>query len=383
MKSTNSRNVLVFVDWFEPGYRAGGPIRSVANLVDRLDDLNFSVITSNSDHHDNTAYQGIEPGVWIKRNDHVRVMYLSPEQQNQSFLKAVIAAKKYDAVYLNSLFSYPFSIMPLRWLKKSKYSGRIVLAPRGMLKKGALSIKPTKKIIFLFASRITGLFKNIVWHATNKEEKKEILKHFGAKAKVKIAPNLINSGRSTHLKSPKSKGVLNLVSVARVSPEKNVLQSLEFLRTVHQKGQIHYAIFGTLQNPEYLAECKAVADELKHVEVTFHGPLPYNQIPECIAKSDFFYLPTLGENFGHSIVESLLTATPVIISDKTPWRQLENQKAGWDLKLDGIVFSQVLNHCLDMESEEYAELSAGALALGQRIADNKEHLRQNRELFRY
>jgi hypothetical protein len=30
-------------------------------------------------------------------------------------------------------------------------------------------------------------------------------------------------------------------------------------------------------------------------------------------------LPTLGENFGHVIAESLLSNTPVLISDKTPW----------------------------------------------------------------
>ncbi len=383
MKSTNSRHILVFVDWFEPGYRAGGPIRSVANLVDRLDDMNFSIVTSNADHHDSTPYEGIQPGVWISRNDHVRVMYLSPEQQNLSFLKAVISAKRYDCVYLNSLFSYPFSIMPLRWLKKSKYDGRIVLAPRGMLKKGALSIKSKKKKLFLFSARITGLFKNIVWHATNKDEKAEIQHHFGKKAKVKVAPNLIHTKRTDIAKSSKTANVLRLVTVARVSPEKNILQSLEYLRRVHQKGTIVYDIYGTLQNEEYLHECKVLAQELQHVQVNFHGPLPYNEVAQAISKSDFFYLPTLGENFGHSIVEALLTGTPVIISDKTPWRQLERKRAGWDLKLDGIVFTQILNHCLEMGAEEYSELSSGALELGSQIAGNEEHLRQNRELFRY
>lgn len=383
MKSTNSRHILVFIDWFEPGYRAGGPIRSVANLVDRLTDINFSVVTSNSDHHDHTPYPGIEPGVWIERNDHVRVMYLSPEQQNTAFLKEVIASKRYDAVYLNSLFSYPFSIMPLRWLKRSKYPGRIVLAPRGMLKKGALSIKPLKKKLFLFSARLTGLFRGIVWHATNNEEKAEIKAHFGKKAKVKVAPNLIHSKAEQLVKSAKKPYELRLVTVARVSPEKNILQSLQFLQPVLQKGKISYDIYGTLQNEDYLQECREAAKALPHVVVNFQGPLPSNEVPTAIAAADFFYLPTLGENFGHAIVESFLAGTPVIISNKTPWRQLEKKKAGWDLKLDNILFSQVLNHCLSMDQEEYRQLTAGAKALGLSISENEEHLRQNRELFRY
>ena len=34
---------------------------------------------------------------------------------------------------------------------------------------------------------------------------------------------------------------------------------------------------------------------------------------------DLFVFPTLGENFGHVIYESLMCGTPVLVSDNTPW----------------------------------------------------------------
>ena len=40
------KKILVFIDWYLPGYRAGGPIQSIANLVNHLDDeLDISIVT--------------------------------------------------------------------------------------------------------------------------------------------------------------------------------------------------------------------------------------------------------------------------------------------------------------------------------------------------
>ena len=42
--------VLVFIDWFYPAYKAGGPIRSVSGMVKQLsNDFEFYLVTSNQD----------------------------------------------------------------------------------------------------------------------------------------------------------------------------------------------------------------------------------------------------------------------------------------------------------------------------------------------
>jgi hypothetical protein len=56
--------VLVFVDWYLPGYKAGGPIRSVAALVRSLrDHCTFSIVTSDTDATERTPYPGVRSDI--------------------------------------------------------------------------------------------------------------------------------------------------------------------------------------------------------------------------------------------------------------------------------------------------------------------------------
>lgn len=53
--------VLIFIDWFAPGYKAGGPITSNVNIVEHLSDkLDFYVITSSFDYHATAPYKNIQ-----------------------------------------------------------------------------------------------------------------------------------------------------------------------------------------------------------------------------------------------------------------------------------------------------------------------------------
>lgn len=55
-----------------------------------------------------------------------------------------------------------------------------------------------------------------------------------------------------------------------------------------------------------------------HIEATYCGPGPL-PVPALMREHDLFFFPTLGENYGHVIIESLSAGTPVLISDQTPW----------------------------------------------------------------
>jgi glycosyltransferase involved in cell wall biosynthesis len=80
-----------------------------------------------------------------------------------------------------------------------------------------------------------------------------------------------------------------------------------------------------------------------------------------MAEHKLFLIPTLGENFGHVIFESLAVGCPVLISDRTPWRGLEEKGVGWDVPLGDVArFRAILQECVDMDSEAYASLSQRA-----------------------
>ena len=76
-----AKKILVFVDWFLPGYKAGGPIRSVANLTAHLSgEFEFFIVTRNTDYLETEAYADVEPNKWIDFAENVKVFYFSADK---------------------------------------------------------------------------------------------------------------------------------------------------------------------------------------------------------------------------------------------------------------------------------------------------------------
>src|SRR5690606_35406238 len=66
------------------------------------------------------------------------------------------------------------------------------------------------------------------------------------------------------------------------------------------------------------------------------GSVEPARVTGLFSKYDSFLLPTRGENYGHVIAEALSVGTPVLISDQSPWRELQSDDLGWDLPLTEI-----------------------------------------------
>ena len=88
------------------------------------------------------------------------------------------------------------------------------------------------------------------------------------------------------------------------------------------------------------------------------NPIPHSQVIETLQKYHFFILPTRHENFGHIFLEAFSAGCPIVISDRTPWKNLEAQKLGWDIPLENIVkWKNVLQRCIEMDQTEYSDWS--------------------------
>ena len=111
-----------------------------------------------------------------------------------------------------------------------------------------------------------------------------------------------------------------LFFVSRITPMKNIL----FLFAVCSLLSSPFVLdlYGPIRDKAYWDECLALAAELPpNVAFKYKGPVSPDQVPGIISKYDLFVLPTLGENYGHVIAESLSVGTPVLISDTTPWQK--------------------------------------------------------------
>jgi hypothetical protein len=189
---TNKKKILIFIDWFLPGIKAGGPIKSVAALVNHLNnEFDFYIITSNTDFGDKQAYKNLESNAWLDFKPSIKVIYYAKGKLNKAEIKNQINRIQPDVIYLNSFFSYTFSILPLLVLNKLSFKGKIILAPRGMLAEGALKIKPFKKRIFLAISKLVQLHKHVIWHSTKIDETEDIKRNF-KNARVTEIKNISN-----------------------------------------------------------------------------------------------------------------------------------------------------------------------------------------------
>ncbi len=377
--------ILAFVDYFLPGFKSGGPVRTLAGMIERLEPRHaFSVVTRDRDQGDAAPYGGIRPGAWT-RVGHAEVMYLSPEMRSMGDFRRVLSSSSHDVVYFNSLYSPTFTLKPLLLLRTGRVPRMpVVVAPRGECAAAAVSIKRAKKRLFLEVARRTGYYRNVTFQASSPAEERDIRRWFGASARIVVAPNLVSLEAASAPRArdgSKVAGHLRLVFLSRIARMKNLRFALEALRDV--EGDVELDIFGPMEDPAYWRECERAARGLPPgVVVRYRGEALRDDVPRIFAEHDFLLHPSRGENFGHVISEALLSGCPVIVSDRTPWRGLEGLQAGWDLPLeDPPRFRDVLRRCVAMDAETHARLSTGARACGLARSLDDAALEANVRLF--
>ncbi|MFT3932744.1 MAG: glycosyltransferase [Chitinophagaceae bacterium] len=349
------KRLLIFVDWFLPGFKAGGQLQSCANLVAAIqNDSEVFMITSDRDLGDATGYPDITPNTWLTRES-IKVYYASPGNLSYKTIRLLIAYVKPDSVYLNSMFSFYFTILPIAvCANTSSIHAKIVLAPRGMLHQGALQFKRIKKQFFLRSFKLLNLHSKIIFHATDKTEKDDIKKFFGKNASIDFVPDFPQGNQKPLQKLKKEVGNLKCIFVSRISEKKNLLFLLELLAKINN-ASIQLTIVGPIETPEYWEKCKQQIARLpSNIQVDYTGPIPNSTLPETYAQHHLFVLTTHGENFGHVIFESLINGRPVLISDQTPWQRLQEKQVGWDIDLKASdQFIKAIESAANWEQETF------------------------------
>lgn len=323
------RRVLAFTGAFLPGYKAGGPIKSMVQMLDNLpESVNVTLVTADRDLGKSLPYPGLSGRV-VKRGPH-EVYYLNWRNPRHWMALLRWARRNYvDLIYVDSLWSPLFTVLPVVAHRLGLLPSRgVLLAPRGELSPGALGIKSTKKQAFLRGW--APLLRRIdpMWLASTEMEEREIHKVFPwARTIIQI---------DSHGDSPRegiiaSRECARFVFISRISKKKNLHLGLEALQLV--RSEVKLDIYGPLEDADYWRTCQQLIDELPdNVRATYRGVLRPNQVQETFARYDGFILPTLGENFGHVIAESLSAGCPVVCSQHTPWTEVLNQGGGAALK---------------------------------------------------
>ena len=375
--------VLMFCQYYLPGYKSGGPVRAVSNIVNAVSaEVDCYVVTRDRDYLESTPYADIRPG-W-NRVGPANVFYVPPGAEGRKAIVDILNGREWPLVYVNSFFDPMFSILPLTAMRRGRAPWRpTLLAPRGEFSPNALAIKPLKKRLYRMLFRALGLPSRVHWHTTTDHETRDARREMGQGIASTQIPDLPGAPPTEPGPRPARRpGVTRLLLLSRLGKMKNLEGAIEALAGVD--FPVEYHLYGPIDDDAYWKGCEErIARLPENVKVEYHGAVPYDRVGAIYREHDFFFLPSLGENFGHAIVEALAAGCPVILSDKTPWRGLADRGVGWDVPLDDVDgFRRVLAACHALDDAAYAKMSDAARDYGLSICRDAEPARKMIELFR-
>jgi glycosyltransferase involved in cell wall biosynthesis len=378
--------MIIFIEYYLPGYKSGGPVRSISNFVENLsNDFEFLIITKDRDARDEKQYQDIIANEW-NSNGNSKVFYVSPNNINFIFFVKLLKKTNYDLIYLNSFFNFHFSILPLvirrLYLVKSR---PLILAVRGEFSSGALSLKKWKKILYLYISKFIGLYKNIIWQSSSEHESLDIRNVYKVSAKnILIAQNLSTIVLDKSFIANKCLNKpLKILFLSRISKMKNLDYALLVLKNV--TIPVIFNIFGPIWDDIYWDECNRIIDELPdHIEVNYKGSVEPKEISRIMLLHDLLFLPSKGENFGQVIAESFAAGTAVLISNNTPWKNLQVEGVGWDYDLSNpTLFKECIEMFSQLSDDDFRIQSNRIIDYAGKKINSETVIFQNINLFKF
>jgi glycosyltransferase involved in cell wall biosynthesis len=378
-RATDSEfNILCFIDWYLPAYKAGGPVRSLHNLCALLDKKALFSVFCGTHDIDGSPLSGPVNG---KMTGPFGEEIIYRKWPSLSLIRKWCTSNPNGTWYINGIYSFRYSILPLIIHHILRVKNKVIIAPRGMLNPGALKIKSRKKQLFLsFAYRL-GLYHNIIWHATSSQELQCIQQQFPALMNHIILSNIPIKPDIHATASLKETDALKLYTVTRVVP----IKQLEVvIKAAGETGlaNISFDIIGPVEDPSYASTLESLCEKTPGVSIRFLGPLAPEKLVAAQKDYHLFCLPSANENFGHAIYEALAGGNPVLISDQTPWKNLLKHTAGADLPTHNLEqWAQIITRFYHMDHTEHFKWKNAALQFAQNHYHEREWSEQYLLLF--
>lgn len=378
------KKILVFIRWYLPGFRSGGPVRSISNLVSAFgDEFDFYIVSRNRDFGMTQAYEccaGNEKQ-W-QEHGQSHILYLAPNEENFLRCKELIQSEDWDLLYLQSFFDLKFSVLPLLAWRCFRRQKPILIAPRGEFGQGALNIRKYRKRIFIALYYLLIRSKKLFFHVSSTDERNDAVRVLGRGAKCIQAMNLPASTPDLESVAPQSGSVLRMCFLSRLSPKKNLLFALDVLKDI--KSPVEFDIYGIWEDESYHKQCCDWMKQLPgNVCVRYGGAVEHDRVMAVFSQYDLFFFPTTNENYGHVIHESLCAGTPVLCSDQTPWHELGKRNAGWEVVLDRKdKFVEIIEQYAAMDQSNRQKMRIAARKYGFDMSNANWIYTENERMFR-
>ncbi|MGY3693174.1 glycosyltransferase involved in cell wall biosynthesis [Bradyrhizobium sp. USDA 3240] len=376
----NKKRVLIVYRSFFPSLSHLGPATAIRNLMHNMsDDYEFHLLTLNHDFTSGAAM--FKTPVHRERMGAATVEYIPRGPAGLRILFDRVR-EDFDVVDIQCAFD-PLVAIPTLILKRLGFlrGKRVFHTPHGIFMDVIMSASALKKRLFCRLADLTGLYRGVVHLAGSPAEEHDIRRNHLRRQEVLMVSQFVESGAPRPTKKEKPPGQLRMAMVGRVTVQKNVTFALDVVRRLTVASSLD--IFGEVDDSSYAQQCVEMARAgTGQCDVTFKGNLPKDELFAQLADYDVLLHPTLGENFGHSIVEALTLGLPVLISDKSPWTDVAASNAGWALPLsEPESFVEKLEALHAMGPEEWSAMSEGALRYSRATFDGRATSERYRQAY--
>lgn len=370
--SVRRRRVLIVYRSYFPSHSHLGPASAIRNLVNSLAaHYDFHILTLNYEFA--TGERMFRDETHLERQGNVVIEYVPAGWRRIAVLISRLR-QRFDVVDIHCAFDPLLAIPALVLCRMGlSASSQIRHTPHGIFMDVIMSVGSAKKRLFCRTADILGLFRQVVHLAGSDSEERDIRRRLKSPQDIAVVSQFIEQQKPP-VACGKPRGRLRVAFIGRVALQKNLAFALDIMSRLSIPSTLD--VFGQIENDAYGRECRQRAAEAGLCAVSFMGTVDKETLLSRLHQYDLLFHPTLGENFGHAIIEALSCGVPAMVSDQCPWTDLETKGAGWSFPLDEPArFEEVLQKIFEM-GDEWSALSAAALQYVEKNFDANQTARK-------
>jgi len=325
---------------FYPATFYGGPISATWDLSKKLtkDGIEVYVSTTNAN---GLNQLDLKVNQFIEKQENFLVKYYHEQIINKfsiSFLFGIWSdIKKSDLVYIQYLFHYTVLFALICSVIQNK---KIVICPRGSFSVFTLN----NKLVFFkslwISLFISPILSKINWQASSYLEEYDILRRF-PKAKVSIINDGVDCKSFENATESTRENLIQKFANKEFSEVSSLFFSMGRLHKIKRFDVLIDAFKLFVQDNKNAKLLIAGGDDgvknqlLTQLEkldlldsVFLIGAINFEDKKLILGNCDVFALASEFESFGIVIAEALSCGIPVVVSNKTPWKDIEKNNCG-------------------------------------------------------
>ena len=352
---------------FYPAFSYGGPVFSTRDLCKHLGSQGIQIYVSTTNANGKERLKKVNTKLHEKVFKNVWVRYYHEQFLNLFSFNFLLNVwrdiRDADIVYIQYIFSYT---VPIALFYSFLFRKKVVLCPRGSFSDFTLSYRFSfLKNIWIYL--LIKPFRNIInWHACSYLEKNDILSFF-PNSNVEIITDGVDYDNFQSSLLFSNEEIIERLTGQKFDKVSDVIVSIGRIHHINRFDVLINAFNLFLKDQPnakliIAGEDDGMKTEIEHQIVNLGlidsvfliGFVDHNQKKELLTNATFFVLSSDFESFGIVIIEALACGCPVVVSNKTPWKDLGKNKCGIFTANDEqsfyVAFKQISRVTINKES---------------------------------